>query len=440
MRTVAIVALMGCLLSWTAAASAQDRIAWVTDWRQARDIAQQQHRLVLLHFYSDTCAPCQKLERDVFPRAAVARAISTGYVAVKINVDRFPQLRDHYKIEAWPTDVIVTAEGREIARSVPSPADSNRYIAMLDSARSQYGIGRHLTEQVAGRAPVGQPSNRYGTGGFGGAAANNATSNDYGDSHGSNFQPQQTAPPQQPTYVTNQYSDGFAQQAPAPANVSPRYGDAYPGPSVGAPGLCCPPSPNGQVLPGAPDVAPGQGISQMNPYAQRPPIGSQDGYIVPPNDNRVASNPSQLQGNQLQAQPTRQQDVATPPAPSGSQFAMDGFCPVTLVDQGKWQKGDTRWGAVHQGKTYLFASQQGQQQFLASPDRFAPILSGYDLVRYAEAGQLVEGRREHGVYFGNRIFLFADEVALDRFSKHTDFYMARVRQASVKPPHQPAIR
>ncbi|MDP6060348.1 MAG: hypothetical protein QGH33_15710 [Pirellulaceae bacterium] len=178
----------------------------------------------------------------------------------------------------------------------------------------------------------------------------------------------------------------------------------------------------------------------MNPYAQRPPIGSQDGYIVPPNDNRVASNPSQLQGNQLQAQPTRQQDVATPPAPSGSQFAMDGFCPVTLVDQGKWQKGDTRWGAVHQGKTYLFASQQGQQQFLASPDRFAPILSGYDLVRYAEAGQLVEGRREHGVYFGNRIFLFADEVALDRFSKHTDFYMARVRQASVKPPHQPAIR
>jgi len=112
---------------------------------------------------------------------------------------------------------------------------------------------------------------------------------------------------------------------------------------------------------------------------------------------------------------------------------MDGFCPVTLVDQARWQQGDTRWGAVHQGKTYLFANQQCQQKFLATPDRFAPILSGYDPVYYAEKGQLIEGKREHGVFFANRIFLFADEVALDRFSKHTEFYMARVREASLNP-------
>ena len=137
-------------------------------------------------------------------------------------------------------------------------------------------------------------------------------------------------------------------------------------------------------------------------------------------------------------QPPSQQPV--PPAAARSQFAMDGFCPVTLVVQGKWQKGDARWGAVHQGKTYLFASQQGQQQFLASPDQFAPVLSGHDAVLYAETGQLVEGKREHGVFFGNRIFLFADEVALDRFSKHTDFYMARVRQATANPRQQQPIR
>lgn len=119
---------------------------------------------------------------------------------------------------------------------------------------------------------------------------------------------------------------------------------------------------------------------------------------------------------------------------------MDGFCPVTLVEHARWQQGDTRWGAVHQGKTYLFASQQGQQKFLASPDRFAPILSGYDPVYYAEKGQLVEGKREHGVFFANRIFLFADEVALDRFSKNTEFYMARVREASLSRPQQRVSR
>jgi len=481
MRTVAFVALMGCLLSWTAVANAQDRIPWVADWREARDIAQQQHRLVLLHFYSDGCAPCKKLERDVFPRAEVARAISTGYVAVKINVDRFPQLRDHYKVTSWPTDVIVSPAGKEVARS-NSPLDANRYVAMLDTARAQYGVGSHLTEQVAGQTPAtqqasGLPPSRYGTGGFGGNAATSstATNSGYGNPGNASVQPQTSAPPQQPSYVTNQFAGGdFTPNVPAqPAGVAPRYGDAYPGPSAGQQAG----GPQSSVTPpyGQPSqVAPQPGTSQSNPYAQQAanPYAGQpsngpgngygnpgNGYGNPANDNRVANNANAFQGYQ----PPTQQNVYAPqqPAPSqpappqqqappqqsvgpqpptSSEFAMDGFCPVTLVDQGKWQKGDTRWGAVHQSKTYLFTSPQAQQQFLASPDRFAPILSGFDPVRYAETGQLVDGKREHGVFFQNRIFLFADEVALDRFSKQTDFYMDRVRQASAVSPQQPGLR
>lgn len=441
MRTVAFVALMGCLLSWTAAASAQDRIPWVSDWRDARTIAQQQHRLVLLHFYSDTCAPCQKLERDVFPRAEVARALSTGYVPVKVNVERYPQLSAHYKVSQWPTDVIVTAAGVEVARSTPSPADPNRYIAMLDSARAQHGIGGHLTEQVAAHGPAappasGLPPSRYGTGGFGGTPAPGSAPSQYGESRTADYQPQPAAPPQQPNYVANRYTDGMAQQAPAqPANVAPRYGDAYPGPGTGQPGPAAQPTSNpyGAQYEAPHDTGAGQGGYQPNPYVQQPPAAPRQQGPMDPRGNQPAGNPNQFTGTQPPSQPGAA-------APAASQFALDGFCPVTLVDQGKWQKGDPRWGAVHQGKTYLFASQQGQQQFLASPDRFAPVLSGYDPVRYTETGQLVEGKREHGVFFGNRIFLFADEVALDRFSKHTDFYMARVRQATATSPQQPAMR
>jgi len=430
MRTVAFVALLGCLLSWSAVASAQDRIAWVEDWRDARDIAQRQHRLVLLHFYSDSCTHCENLERDVFRRVEVGRAMSTGYVAVKINIDRLPQLRDHYKIEFVPADVIVTAEGLEVARSVPSPSQANRYIAMLDSARAKFGTGSHLNAHIAGRTtPVGQPTNRYGTGGFGGPTANDATASGYGGSRGSDFPTQSTAPPQQQSIITNQYVEGLATQAPAQANVSPRYGNAYPGPSSAGQATLPTYGEPSQVAPTAP---PTHGVSQLNPYAQRPLVVPQDQRSTPPTNNRVASN--RFEGNQFQTQPPRQQvTVTSSSTPTSSQFAMDGFCPVTLVDQARWQQGDTRWGAVHQGKTYLFANQQCQQKFLATPDRFAPILSGYDPVYYAEKGQLIEGKREHGVFFANRIFLFADEVALDRFSKHTEFYMARVREASLNP-------
>lgn len=110
-------------------------------------------------------------------------------------------------------------------------------------------------------------------------------------------------------------------------------------------------------------------------------------------------------------------------------LAMDGYCPVTLVTMQKWTKGDIRWGAVHRGRTYLLASQADQQRFLADPDRYSPALSGYDPVRFAEARQLVDGRREFGVFFGGTYYLFADEAALVKFEGQPEGYVMVVRQA-----------
>ncbi len=466
MRRVAIVALMGCLLSWAAAASAQERIPWVADWREAREIAQQQHRLVLLHFYSDSCPPCRKLERDVFPRPEVSRALATGYVPVKINVERFPELREHYKVDAYPADVIVTAAGMEVARQIPSPPESNQYVAMLDAARAKAGVGGHMPARNAGQAPAAPPTtaatdsgygnsgygnssygkSSYGNSGYGGETA--ATSSNPGFSN-PRFTSQAAAPPQS-SQITNEYAnDALAQPAPSQAaGVAPRYGNMYSGSGQGTAATA---NPYGQASQGTPGQPQGQSVAATGPYGSP----SQPTYGAP-GANAGPTTPASGYGDQYsgsaagQANPFQgyqgvsQQAAAQPPTETQSapaaQFAMDGFCPVTLVEHSKWQKGDARWGAVHEGKTYLFASQQGQQQFLAAPDRFAPILAGFDPVRYAETGQLVQGKREHGVFYGDRIFLFADEVALDRFSKHTNFYMDRVRQASATSPQQPARR
>jgi hypothetical protein len=101
------------------------------------------------------------------------------------------------------------------------------------------------------------------------------------------------------------------------------------------------------------------------------------------------------------------------------------------MNLGKWEKGDVRFGAVHRDRTYLFKSQVERDRFLApgAADRFAPVLSGLDPVRFAESGQAVDGRREHGVLFDGQIFLFADEDALVRFEREPHRYVAVVRQA-----------
>ena len=120
--------------------------------------------------------------------------------------------------------------------------------------------------------------------------------------------------------------------------------------------------------------------------------------------------------------------IATP-APLGQPtFALDGFCPVHLHEQGKWVEGDRRWGANHRGKTYLFLTKSCQEKFLADPDRYAPALSGNDPVALVDRGQTVPGRREVGCFFGpnRRIVLFADEASYQAFERNQKRYEAQI--------------
>ena len=75
--------------------------------------------------------------------------------------------------------------------------------------------------------------------------------------------------------------------------------------------------------------------------------------------------------------------------------------------------------------------------FLESPDRYSPVLAGMDVVRLAEAGQIVQGDREYGVLFDDdgkgpntsRIYLFDSAESRNRFEGDPDVYLRPVLQA-----------
>jgi YHS domain-containing protein len=108
---------------------------------------------------------------------------------------------------------------------------------------------------------------------------------------------------------------------------------------------------------------------------------------------------------------------------------LDGFCPVSLTEKQQWIPGDRRWGAIHRGRTYLFVSAEEQRRFFTDPDRYAPVNSGNDIVHTVENGQSVPGLREHGVFYSNHVFLFADEIALEKFSKNPAYYANQALEA-----------
>jgi YHS domain-containing protein len=129
------------------------------------------------------------------------------------------------------------------------------------------------------------------------------------------------------------------------------------------------------------------------------------------------------------------------PASQAPPIALDGFCPVTLLetvardpnDRSAWKKGDRQFGAIHRGRTYLFASAEQQKKFLASPDAYAPALAGCDPVRFAERGEFVDGKRAYGLVTPDRrIFLFADEASRNRFEQSPANYSAAIQQAMLR--------
>ena len=86
-------------------------------------------------------------------------------------------------------------------------------------------------------------------------------------------------------------------------------------------------------------------------------------------------------------------------------------------------------GAIHRGRTYLFAGPEEQRRFFTDPDRYAPVVSGNDVVLATEQGQAVPGTREHGVFYENRVYLFSSEASLDRFARNPGAYASQALEA-----------
>ncbi|MEX0818911.1 MAG: thioredoxin family protein [Pirellulaceae bacterium] len=471
--------ILGAVLTAVAApVVAQDRIPWITELRAAREVAERQNRLVLLHFSREDCMPCKQVERNVFNQPEFIRALTTGYIPVKIDVNQKPQLADFYNIESVPTDVIVTPEGREVQR-FQSLQDPNRYIAMLDGIRAQAGVGAYEPvtpnatpvairpqQQSASANPYGgNPPSQPGQSRYsvvprdgGGDAGGNPTSQPgqsrYGQAdtgQASSAQPAPSASEPSHGYSQNRYANPLDQQTmPQQQELAPRYANPYaqgtaannnstgsrytqPTQDYRQPST---PQTNEFADPRGPGAVDTAGTSHdwqqargESPYG----IARHQGSPSQPTQNPTAGGSAPQAG--YDAGGPTQPSISQPrPNPTQPQISLEGYCPVTLVQNRVWTPGDKKWGAVHEGHVYLFAGPAQQQQFLANPQIYAPLIAGYDPVRFAETGQLVPGRREFGLYIDDPgpIALFADEAALERFHANSGYYFNRIRQAQTQ--------
>lgn len=412
MRTaLTVFTIAATLLSCVQKASAD--IPWHENLRNAHSQAQAQGKLLLLHFYSDNCVWCDRLEAGSFQDPTVAAAISKGYVPVKVHAGKNPKLTEMFKVSKYPTDVIVSTDGKTLLHKV-SPQQPDRYVAMLAGAAS-------IAPTVAAKRT--QPAVQV-------AAAPKSPA------------PQVASQPKaQPASVPS-----YAKSAPAPQVTPP----AAPAPETKVAAVSTPAPSGVMTLPNGPS----QPTAKTSQFAL--PTGKLSGgtpakAAAARSESLSLSLPDNLAAPAAEVEipevkipqvtvpqvkipqvnvaveapkPAAKSPEKKPQPGSQPELAMQGFCPVTVINEDRWVEGNPKLGVVHLGKLYLFSDVQKMQTFLADPVPYTPVLNEIDVVRFFEERVIVQGKREWGLKDPtyNRMFFFADEAAMNHFWNEYERY------------------
>lgn len=119
---------------------------WLTDYNQALAKAKAEKKLVLLDFTgSDWCPPCKNLHKNVLSTREFLDYAAKNLVLVEVDFPRQKQLpaeqrkanqalAERFNIRAYPTIVLLNAEGRELGRTQGYSGESAKaFISRLEN-------------------------------------------------------------------------------------------------------------------------------------------------------------------------------------------------------------------------------------------------------------------------------------------------------------------
>ena len=97
--------------------------------------AGEQQKIVLIDFFTTWCGPCKMLDQTTWTDAKVAALLVEKTVALKIDAEKEAALAKKYKINAYPTVLLLKADGTIIDRLIGYRAP-DVFIADFNSALS----------------------------------------------------------------------------------------------------------------------------------------------------------------------------------------------------------------------------------------------------------------------------------------------------------------
>lgn len=110
-QALAIGIVVNLLSSPTHAFGKPDVIAWSDSMSQTLSSARNLNRPVLIYVKSANCGWCRKMERSTWSDPAVVRAVTQGFVPLKVDGEQNLAWLDKLEITGFPAVVVLTASG-----------------------------------------------------------------------------------------------------------------------------------------------------------------------------------------------------------------------------------------------------------------------------------------------------------------------------------------
>ena len=128
----------------TVSAFATPLEGWSEDLAKALEKAKAEKKSVMIEFTgSDWCPPCKAMRKNVFSKKEFVDAASKNFILVELDFPRGDKevakknqpMLEKYKVEAFPTVVLLDADGKEFSRFTASQfPDSDAFLKHLDEA------------------------------------------------------------------------------------------------------------------------------------------------------------------------------------------------------------------------------------------------------------------------------------------------------------------
>jgi YHS domain-containing protein/thiol-disulfide isomerase/thioredoxin len=397
-----ILPAIGLCLAWCAVGSAPaaepPRLVWHTDFQKAQKESATSGLPLLVHFYGTNCPPCRQMEAEVFRSPEFQKAMAGGFVLVKLESRKDRALLERFEIRSVPADLVLSPTNEVLwMHEGYQSGDRRRYVAAVSAHRGQPRV-RDIAEQAPNprrTAPdTSEPAPRFES---------------------------QPAKRRTDSPVAQRALDPVMEE-PAPTSRSQTTARAEPARRK---------QPSSRTQPSSPaELSPQEEFSPQAKFSQ----SRGDNAELALDDERLTATNTQPKAQRRDANRAAPHDgeqadrkAARPVA--RTDWALDGYSPVSLKEAGKWVAGQDEFTAEHDGLTYRFTNATERDRFLEAPDQFAVQEGGRDVVLWDEVHKQLQGSTRFAAYYNGQLYLFYSRESRGQFKKNPARY-ARGRQAA----------